>query len=116
MKYMWHSTDINNLRNIMEQGLLLLNAERVIYLAETENDALRFSMFRGYGVTVTLKVKIYKKDEDKLFETFDHSYEYFKCKAFGYSDNIPASNIIPYKYYNTLAIIDELRNKSKEKS
>lgn len=111
MRYMWHSTDMNNLLSIMNKGLLPMNAEKTVYLAETESDALKFSVLRGYDVTVTLKIKIYKRDEANVFETFDHSYDYFRCKAFGYDGVIPIENIIPYKYYNTAAVMSELRQK-----
>ena len=42
---------------------------------------------------------IYKKDEEKLIETFDHNYNIFKCRAFGYMGNIKPENIEAYKKY-----------------
>lgn len=99
MKVLYHATDYNNLIPILEQGLKP-GCDGVVYLAETPEDALKFVYLRGYKSIVTLQVKIHKKDEDKLEETFDHNYNFFKCKAFGYYGNIPPKNIIPLMKYD----------------
>lgn len=98
MKVLYHATDYNNLISILEHGLKP-GYDEVVYLAETPEDALKFVCLRGYKNIVTLQVKIYKKDEDKIQETFDHNYNFFKCRAFGYYGTIPPKNITPLMKY-----------------
>ena len=99
MKVMYHATDYDNLYSILENGLKVNSIDGLVYLAETPEDALKFVCLRGYKKIVSFKVKIYKKDEDKLIETFDHSYNFFKCRSFGYMGNIPPEHIEPYMQY-----------------
>lgn len=99
MKVLYHATDYNNLIPILEQGLKP-GCDGVVYLAETPEDALKFVCVRGYKSIVTLQVKIYKKDEYKIQETFDHNYNFFKCRAFGYNGTISPNNIIPLMKYD----------------
>ena len=99
MKILYHATDYNNLYNILENGLKANSVDGLVYLAETSEDALKFICLRGYEKIVTFRVKIYKKDENKLIETFDHSYNFFKCRSFGYMGDIPPENVEPYMQY-----------------
>lgn len=101
MKIMYHATDMKNLASILDNGLIANNFEGIVYLAEKPEDALKFVVLRCYDEIVLLKVKIYKKDEGKLIETFDHNPRIFKCRAFGFMGNIPSSNIEPYMKYDT---------------
>ena len=99
MRTYYHATDYGNLISILDNGLKASKLDGLVYLAETEEDALRFVVLRGYKKVVTFKVKIYKRDEDKIIETFDHSQRFFKCKSFGYMGDISPNNIIPSKTY-----------------
>ena len=99
MRTYYHATDYSNIVSILDKGLKASTIDGLVYLAETEDDALKFVVLRGYEKIVTFKVKIYKRDEDKLIETFDHNQRFFKCRSFGYMGNIPPSNVIPSKKY-----------------
>lgn len=99
MKIYYHATDYNNLNSIIRNGLTASPIDKMVYLAETEEDAVKFVILRGYKDIVTFKVKVYKRDENKVIETFDHSYNFFKCRAFGYKGNISPDNIIPSRKY-----------------
>lgn len=99
MKIMYHATDMKNLASILEKGLLPNNMDGMVYMTETPEDALKFVAFRNYKEILMIKIKIYKKDENKVTETFDHSFQFFKCRAFGYNGTIPVSNLDPYMKY-----------------
>ena len=97
MRTMWHATDYNNLVSIMENGIIT-GPDGIVYLCDTEMDAAKFLAVRGCKHILTLEIKIYKKDEAKIRETFDHSQRFFNCKAYGYAGNIPERNIKAYRH------------------
>lgn len=92
MRIFYHATDYKNLCEINNKGLLS-SFEGIVYLAETEEDAVKFVALRGYKEILVIKVKVYEKDKDKIIETFDHNHAFFNCKAFGYMGNIPSENL-----------------------
>ena len=47
-----------------------------------------------------IKIKRSSLDKRKIIETFDHSYEFFKCKAYGYTEVIPSNLIHGIEIYN----------------
>ena len=96
MRYMWHATPYENLVGILDDGIKAGNP-RLVYLCENGIDAAKFIVVRGVKKILLLKVKIYKSDENKIVETFDHSESYFKCRAFGYRGNIPVAKIKEYR-------------------
>lgn len=97
MRYMWHATDYNNLISIMDNGIKP-GPDKMVYLCDTEHDAAKFLIVRNCKHILTLRIKIYKKDEAKIHETFDHSERFFKCRAYGYKGEIPAANIVEYRH------------------
>lgn len=97
MRIMWHATDYNNLVSIMDEGIKA-GPDGVVYLCETETDAAKFLAVRGCKHILTLEIKIYKKDENKIRETFDHSQRFFNCRAYGYVGDIPGKNIKNYRH------------------
>lgn len=99
MKTFYHATSMENLNGILESGIEARNIEKLVYLAETPQDALKFVALRFYSEILVVEVKIPKKYEHKIIETFDHSYSFFKCRAFGYQGNIPLSMINKYEVY-----------------
>lgn len=84
-KSYYHATSIKNLESMIENGIKP-GIDGIVYLAESEQDALKFISIRCFDDILVLEVKLPK---EKVFETFDHSYAFFKCKAFGYPENIP---------------------------
>lgn len=99
MRIMYHATARENMFSILESGIQAKNAEGLVYLCEKPEDAIKFLAIRGCKNIVTFKVKIYNKDSDKLIETFDHSYRFFKCRAFGFMGDIPAKNVQAHMQY-----------------
>lgn len=92
MRYMYHATSMDKLVDILETGLKP-GVDGVVYLCEKPFDAAKFLIVRGLKEIIVFKVKIYKKDEKKIVETFDHNTAYFKCRAYGYQGEIKPSNI-----------------------
>lgn len=84
MKKYYHATPSKNLLSIMRDGIKA-GCDGVVYLAETREDALKFICIRCFEDIVIFEVKL---PEDKVYETFDHSQQFFKCKAYGYAGNI----------------------------
>lgn len=102
MKTYYHATAIENLSSILENGLKAGN-QGCVFMTENEEEAVRFLAIRLVPEIVTFKIKVYKKDYDKVQETFDHSQQFFQCKAFGYFGDISAENITASrKYQNPL--------------
>lgn len=101
MKIYYHATTIDNLISILENDLKAGN-QGCVFMTEKEEEAVRFLILRASNDIVTFKIKVYKKDYDKVQETFDHSQSFFKCRAFGYFGDIPVSNIEPSKKYESL--------------
>lgn len=86
MKKFYHATPWENLDSILDRGLLV-GYDGITYLAETKEDAYRFISLRCFGKPVlVIEVEL---DESKVEETFDHSFNFFRCRAFGYPETIP---------------------------
>ena len=97
MKKMYHATAYSNLDSLMEKGILP-GVDDIVYLAETVTDAVKFIAIRLIGEPIlVLEVTV---DESYLEETFDHSYTFFKARAWGYPETIPWEAISKaWKYF-----------------
>lgn len=91
MKY-YHATSEDSLSKILAEGVIKTGFDGIVYLAETQENALRFVALRLLDQPVIV-LEIDIPDESKLIETFDHSYKFFKCKSFGYLENISSNHI-----------------------
>ena len=85
MKTMYHATKLENLDAILEKGLLRNKIENAIFLCEKPEHAARFLVVQGLSQFVIIPVKVHERF---LEESFDHSEEFFKCKAWTYSKDI----------------------------
>ncbi len=99
MKTFYHATSKENLTSILKNGLKA-GHDGCVFMTEKEDEAVRFLAVRLIPEIVTFKIKVYKKDYDKVQETFDHSQTFFKCRAFGYFGDIRVENIEASKIYN----------------
>lgn len=107
MKYLYHATDIRNLSSILRFGLKR-NEYGMIYLADTEIDALKFVALRMIKEIAIIKVNIVELDQEKLIESNDHNYDFFKCKAWEYRNDISKTALKAYSVYkNPLLTIKE---------
>lgn len=88
----YHATPYENLVSILENGIKK-SIDGVVYLTENKDEAARFLLIRGYHDILTIEVLI---DSENVEETFDHSEKFFKCKAFGYKDDIKPDELINF--------------------
>lgn len=98
MKTFYHATTRDNLDSILCDGLRAGN-QGCVFMTEKEDESVRFLALRLIPEIVTIKVRVYKRDYDKVQETFDHNQSFFKCRAFGYFGDIPVENIEASKVY-----------------
>lgn len=97
----YHATDMKNLGSIMETGIKPSRFDGHVYLADSYENAIKFVMFRGYKDILVLPCKVIS-----TCESSDHSYDFFKCKAYMYYGIIKPSDIDwnkAIKYPNPLA-------------
>lgn len=97
-KKYYHATATKNVESIIEDGAIYTGIDGIVYLAESAEEALRFCVIRLMGEPITV-FEISGLDESKVFETFDHNPNFFKCKAFGYPEDITldkVSNVLNY--------------------
>lgn len=95
-KTYFHATSYDNLLSIITDGIKT-GYDGIVYMCEKEEDAVKFPIIHGISHIVTFKIKI--KEPDKIVETFDHSYNFFQCRCWGFKGNIPADWIEPSKQY-----------------
>lgn len=98
MRYLYHATNFDNLGSILLNGIKH-SIEGYVYLTEKPEQAASFLAIRGIQRILVVQVKIYKKDENKIIETFDHNYNFFKFKCFGYTGDIGADKLSAYFDY-----------------
>lgn len=85
----YHATPYENSFSIIANGIKA-NYEGIVYLTKEMDDAIKFVAVRGCRDILIIEVSV---DDEKVEETFDHSYSFFKCKAFGYNGDINVREI-----------------------
>lgn len=96
MKTYYHATDFDNLVSILDKGIELRNAEKLVYLCEKPEDCLKFAKVYGKTEVLVLTVEV---EEDDVIETFDHNERFFQCRCFGSTKAIPLSRITEWMKY-----------------
>ena len=92
MKY-YHACTENTAKQIINDGKFKVNNwEGIVYLADSAVNAAKFLVVRHPGEPITV-FEIDNLDETKIEEQFDHSASFFQCKAYGYCENIPITNV-----------------------
>ena len=94
-KTYYHATPYENLESIMDQGIRK-GCDGVVYLTEKPEEAARFVAIRGSMKILVLGIEL---EEDMVTESFDHSFLFFKCRAFTYPEDIPADEITEFLKY-----------------
>jgi len=90
--YFYHATDKANLGKILMQGIKA--TREGVYLADKPEYAVRFLMIRGIKDIIVFKIDAKKLDKKKLFESYDHSRSFFKCRAYIYEEDIKPTVIL----------------------
>lgn len=106
---MYHATSVDNMTKIMYDGIKP-GCDGIVYLAETDNDAYKFVCLRMLEKIAVFKVNVNVED---VFETFDHSQQFFKCKAFGHKGTILPDNFETLTVYTNSLFdnVDDSENK-----
>lgn len=100
MKTYYHATQAENLESIIKDGLKRNNIEQAIFLCDKPEDAAKFLRVRLCPHFVVIPVQVHERF---LEESFDHSEQFFKCKAWMYKKDIApryidVDNILEYKF------------------
>lgn len=98
MRHLYHATPFENISSIASSGIKK-SIEGYVYTTEKPEQAAYFLALRGIKHILVLEIKVYKKDENKIIETTDHNYNYFKFKCYGYKGDIDTSMITKYIDY-----------------
>lgn len=99
MKKYYHATPMGNYDSICEKGIFK-GWDGVVYLTEKPEEATRFLTVRGYREILVCEVLV---DECLVEESFDHSEEFFKCRAYMYPFDIGVDQILSYTGYEVRA-------------
>lgn len=91
----YHATRKLNFESIMNDGVIYTGIDHIVYLAENLEDAYKFIRVRVGNEPIVI-FEITDLDPNKIKETFDHSYKFFQCKSYGYSEDIPIDKISKY--------------------
>lgn len=91
----YHATPYENLISILNNGIKK-GIDGVVYLTKNRDEAMRFLLIRGCKDILTIEVLV---DNERVVETFDHSQSFFKCRAFGYEDDIKPDGLINFYRY-----------------
>lgn len=93
IKTFYHATSKANLGSIMNDGIKKGKIEKVVYLSDSSQNAAKFLAIRGMKEIIVFPIDASKLDKKELEESFDHSYDFFKCRAYLYYGDIPEEAI-----------------------
>ena len=93
IKYFYHATLKDNLYSIMKDGIKKDHLYGGVFLADSSQNAAKFLIIRGIKDIIVFKIDASKLNKNKLEESYDHSREFFKCRAYIYFDNIKPNAI-----------------------
>lgn len=95
MKKYYHATDPENLASICMNGLRK-GFDGQVYLAEDPQEACRFLALRFLPRILVVCVEL---EESEVEESFDHSYAFFKCRAWMHAGDIHPDRICDLQIY-----------------
>ena len=98
MYKMYHATPYKNLNSILDNGIKL-GSDNLIYLCKNPKDSVKFLAIRGFKDILVVEVKVPKKLENTIIETFDHSEKFFQCRSFASEIDIGTDSISKYTRY-----------------
>lgn len=98
MKIYYHATTQDKLNSILDNGIRP-GVDKVVYMCEKAIDAAKFLAVRGIKPIYVISFKTYKKEENIIDESFDHSLTYFKCKAYVYKGTIEPCRFLKVTKY-----------------
>lgn len=85
LKKYYHATSKWAMYNIIRSGVIRTGALGAICFCEKPEDAMKFVAIRGYEEVDVIEFEL---PEEKVKESFDHSFEFWGCRAFTYDKDI----------------------------
>lgn len=85
LKKYYHAASKWTMYNIIHSGVIRTGTLGDIYFCEKPEDAMKFVAIRGYEEVDVIEFEL---PEEKAKESFDHSFEFWKCRVFTYDKNI----------------------------
>ena len=95
-KRYYHAATPETMKKIIADGMVKRSWDGCVYLCEKPKDAAKFVAIRGYNTIEVVEVIL---PESKVKESFDHSPEFFGCKAFLYEGDIEVRSGAPIVEY-----------------
>nr|DAJ00185.1 MAG TPA: S/T protein kinase PknG from/T protein kinase, PknG, transferase [Caudoviricetes sp.] len=96
IKKYYHATGKLLMNSIIHNGVIRTGTFGEIYFCEKPEDAMKFVAIRGYEEVDVIEFEL---PEEKVKESFDHSFEFWGCRVFTYDENIVLKgneNVIRY--------------------
>ena len=100
MRILYHATDYSNLGSILCEGLKP-GCDGLVYGCKKPEECIRFPYVLGKRDVLVVEFEVDSKD---CIETFDHSYDFYKCRAFASTKPVSTKHIRNYYHYNLQAI------------
>lgn len=86
------------MEKIIADGVVKRGWDGCVYLCEKPQDAAKFVAIRGHDEVAVIEVIL---PANKVKESFDHSVQFFQCKAFMYEEDIkvrPNAEVVEYSF------------------
>lgn len=84
MKF-YHATTTENMEQIAETGIIRKSWDGFVYLCNDPIDACKFLIIRGLRKMCVIETEL---NEEEVKESFDHSQDFFGCRAYIHEGNI----------------------------
>lgn len=84
-KKYYHAATPETMEKIIADGVVKRGWDGCVYLCEKPQDAAKFVAIRGHDEVAVIEVIL---PANKVKESFDHSVQFFQCKAFMYEEDI----------------------------
>lgn len=94
----FHATTHENAEKIMQDGVIRKGMDGGVYICKQPLEAARFVAIRGHETGTIFEVEL---EDRKVFEAHDHNEEFFGCKAYMYTDDIPTAKVVKMSRYST---------------
>ena len=85
MKKYYHAATPETMEKIVSDGVVKKGIDGCIYICERPDDAAKFVAIRGHEVIDVIELNL---PEDKVIESYDHSIQFFGCRAFMYRGDV----------------------------
>ena len=91
----YHACTPKAWESILADGMVRKSWDGCVYLCKAPDEAARFVALRllGTGERDITVLEFDGLEESKIEEVFDHNEAFWKCRCWGYFDDIPVSGV-----------------------